>query len=417
MSDVKKTVAFLWHPGFQYRLFGLIAEALPGEVAVRRLGMPQLVVQKKLLAMLPRRPLQLPDAIESLAAQDYLRKTCRRPDLATERFRNRVRRNAVEWYRFFQRKLEGVDLLVVWHGYKRAASLAVVAAREQGTQVIFCENGLLPGTLAMDTMGINFESSLTGLGPDFYRSVRMDPVKTDILLNTALEQRPFRSTARVTLEDCDDSKDLPDRYVLFAMQVHDDSQVLLFSPRFPSMESAVPYAAEQVAAYNRRHGDSLKLVVKEHPSDFGRVDYTAMRAALPDVYFLRAKPVSEIIGRAAAVVTLNSTVGVEGLLHFRPVITLGDACYNVPGMVWHVGPDEDMVDSLAEAVDASVDRDLITRFLYFLRYEYLVPVSKKSCTPATIGPAADRVLDVLYGRWPYWETARVHESRRLQRMV
>lgn len=404
MTDVKKRiVALLWHPGMQYRLFGSIEKALPNEVSVRLLGMPQMVLEKNLLSMLSRRT-PLPDEIESLVSRDFMRKTCTRPDLATERYKNRIRRTAAEWYRFFQRKLEGVDLLVVWHGYKRPASLAVVAAKEHGAQVIYCENGVLPGTLAMDTLGINFESSLTGLDPEYYRSLSMDSVKMDLILNTALQQRPFSRIARVKSNDTDDDRELPDRYVLYAMQVHDDSQVLLFSQRFPSMESAVPYVADCVAEYNRRYGDTIKLVVKEHPTDYGRVDYAAMRAALPDVYFLRTTPVSDIIDRALAVVTLNSTVGVEGLLRLRPVITLGDASYNVPGMVWHVGPDDDLVDSLAKAIDKPVDQDLIIRFLYFLRYEYLVPVSKTGCTPATVRPAADRIMDILDGRWPSWNT-------------
>ncbi|MHB1456717.1 MAG: capsular polysaccharide export protein, LipB/KpsS family [Armatimonadota bacterium] len=400
MHDTKKTVGLLWHPGYQYHLFGLMAKALPSEVIVKRLGTPQLVLEKKFLSFLPRKPIQVPDSLESLVLRDYTRITCNHPEWATEQFKNKVRRIANEWYQYFYHKLEDVDLLVVWHGYKRPGSIAALVAKEHGAQVIYCENGLLPKTLAMDPLGINFENCLTGLSPDFYRNVAMDPAKRDALLNTALQQRQFKKTVRVKTDDCDDHRELPERYVLYAMQVHDDSQVLMFSQRFPSMETAVPYVADRLAAYNKLHNDTLKLVIKEHPTDYGRIDYTAMRAALPDAYFLRTTPVSEIIDRAAAVVTLNSTVGVEGLLHFKPVITLGDACYNILGMVWHVGSDDDMVDMLEGALNTPVDRDLITRFLYFLRYEYLVAVSKNNCTIETIGPAVDRIMDVLHRRFP-----------------
>jgi capsular polysaccharide export protein len=257
----------------------------------------------------------------------------------------------------------------------------------------------------MDPAGVNYANSLNGLPPEFYRSISMDSDKLDAMLNTILQQRPLRGRKRASVDDSDDDKALPERYVLYAMQVHDDSQVLLFSPHFPSMESVIPYVVDRLAAYNQRYNDTLELVVKEHPSDFGRVNYDEMRASLPGVRFMQSTPVSELIDRASAVLTLNSTVGIEALLSFRPVITLGEAFYNVPGMVQHLKDGDDLVDLLAATIDTLVDRDLITRFLYFLRYEYLVPVSKNTRSHENVGPAADRVVEVLNGQWPYWPLA------------
>ena len=82
----------------------------------------------------------------------------------------------------------------------------------------------------------------------------------------------------------------------------------------------------------------------------------------------------------------------------RPVATLGRALYNVPGVARHVRADEDLADVLPELVDQPVDEDLITRFLYFLRYEYLLPLTLKGADRTNVHPAARRIVDVLEGR-------------------
>jgi capsular polysaccharide export protein len=294
--------------------------------------------------------------------------------------------------------LAGVDLLVVWSGFRLPLRAAVCAAKSLGTKTLYCENGVLPGTMAMDPKGVNFAGSLAGRGPELFLKVHLDPEKEKALLGTALQQRPMRRTLRPADDHTADDQPLPERYVLFPMQVHDDSQVLLFSPRFRSMEQAARYIAEQVEQYNARTGDSLALVVKEHPSDAGRADYRELRRSLPGAHFLRRAPISDIIGGARAVIVLNSSVGVEGLLYLRPVVTLADAFYNVPGVVRHLEGDEELADVLPAVIDQPVNRELTTKFLYFLRYEYLLPLSLRSASEETIGPAVQRVMDVLYDR-------------------
>ena len=39
----------------------------------------------------------------------------------------------------------------------------------------------------------------------------------------------------------------------------------------------------------------------------------------------------EVLKKAELVITLNSTVGIEALLYGKPVLTLGDAFYNIKG--------------------------------------------------------------------------------------
>ena len=82
--------------------------------------------------------------------------------------------------------------------------------------------------------------------------------------------------------------------------------------------------------------------MKEHPSDHGRIDYSGAFRAFPDVVFTKLMNTQELIEKSAAVVTVNSTVGIEAMLHLKPVITLGDAFYAVPGLVRPCGRDDEL---------------------------------------------------------------------------
>jgi len=377
-----------------------MAEALSGHVKVKHLRVYPLTVERVAASVFCRDSLQL-DLLDNITRYYRLKKTLEHPNLDTPRWRAHLWRRATQWYYLFRRKLAGADLLVVWNGFSIPLGAAVAAARSLGMKMLFCENGVLPGTLAMDPQGINYANSIAGKPGQFYQSIAVEPKEAKDLFEITPQQRPLRKVAGHVSTRCDDDKPLPDHYVLFAMQVHDDTQVLLFSPRFPSIAAAVSYVWERVAAYNARTGDTLQLVVKEHPSDFGRVDYSALRASLPGSYFLRSTPVSKIIPDAEAVITLNSAVGVEGLLYLRPVITLGDAFYNVPGMVHHVGAQDDLAGVLAETIGRPVNVELITKFLYFLRYDYLVSVSRHARDVASFEPAVKRILQTLDDKL-YW---------------
>ena len=81
------------------------------------------------------------------------------------------------------------------------------------------------------------------------------------------------------------------------------------------------------------------LIVKQHPLDYG-VERTPARVAalierhnLADrVFFLRKTSIDKIMARAHAVVTINSTAGLAAIIERKPVLCVGRAFYNIPGL-------------------------------------------------------------------------------------
>lgn len=126
-------------------------------------------------------------------------------------------------------------------------------------------------------------------------------------------------------------------YFLFPLQLDCDSQIRLHSS-FSGIAGAIDKVLASFAA--TAPADTL-LVVKEHPLDNGLVNWrrlTMARAAelglLPRIVYLEDGNIAHLVQGATGVVTVNSTTGTLALASGVPVITLGNAIYNLQGLTF-----------------------------------------------------------------------------------
>lgn len=128
-------------------------------------------------------------------------------------------------------------------------------------------------------------------------------------------------------------------FFLFPLQLTGDYQIRAHSP-FASMRMGVDYVLRSFA----RHAphDSL-LLVKEHPMDVGYRNWRrylmreARRLGVADrVRHIDGGELADLCAASTGMVCVNSTSGTLALEVGIPVIVLGDAVYDVPG-VTHQG--------------------------------------------------------------------------------
>jgi len=119
------------------------------------------------------------------------------------------------------------------------------------------------------------------------------------------------------------------------LQLNNDAQIREHSP-FADMPEVLRVVLESFA---RAAPVGTKLLIKNHPLDYGTVDYPrvinefAREFALERrVAFIESGPLASIVARCAGVVTVNSTVGSVALDQSRPLFTLGEAIYHMPGL-------------------------------------------------------------------------------------
>jgi capsular polysaccharide export protein len=306
----------------------------------------------------------------------------------------------LEMYNFqnYYRKNQ-IHMVCVWNGSRPTLAAAIYVARKMGIKTLFFENGLLPKTTTVDSKGVNFKNSLVGLDSKFFSCIDIETEKYEQFRKTSLVAREKRkSKSQVVLQSIfkENFKDaqLPEKFIFLPFQVHDDTQILLFSPNIATMSQLLETVWQGVNKYNEREKDNLRIVVKEHPSDFGRVNYNKLKKKFPKVIFVNDYSTEELIKKSQGVITINSSVGIEALFYYKQVFTLGNAFYNIPGIVTSV-PDHHNLSEYLDVINTPADSKLIDKFLFYLRYSYLVDGSWREADCSHLSSIKEKVEKVL----------------------
>lgn len=139
-------------------------------------------------------------------------------------------------------------------------------------------------------------------------------------------------------------------YYFLPLQLDTDAQILYHS-NFANMAEVIETVLQSFAKHAPSH---TQLVIKNHPLDFGLVNFRklisqgaeALGLAGRTVY-LESGHISTLISHALGMVTVNSTSGAHALELNCPTITLADPIYNMPGLTYQGGLDTFWTQAIA----------------------------------------------------------------------
>ncbi|MGB0504905.1 MAG: capsular biosynthesis protein [Pikeienuella sp.] len=153
------------------------------------------------------------------------------------------------------------------------------------------------------------------------------------------------------------------QFHLVAMQLQSDYQIRR-STDYDHLEDMLDEVAKSFAA---QAPENNRLVIKLHPLDNGsenwpkRVAKIAAKYRISDrVILIKGGNLHRLILLSDGVILANSTVGLHALRLLKPVIVLGDAIYDVPGLT-HQGPLDTFwrtPDDLDEQLNTALTRAL-----------------------------------------------------------
>ena len=258
-------------------------------------------------------------------------------------------------YRYYINKFDP-KIVAVWNGVKYPQNIAVAIAKEFGKKILYFENGFLPSTTQADCKGVNANCSIPR-DYEFYKNLEIDTK-----LPQELNKREFIGKQKVY------DVELPESYIFVPFQVAYDSQIINFS-NFSGMEELFFLIAE--IANNLK----VNFVFKEHPSDrvsnYSKLHTIAKES--PYLIFANSIDTQELIQNSEAVVTINSSVGVESLLFSKKVFVLGEAFYAIDGIT--IKADKNNLESKLQ-LNQDIDFKVVENFLKYLK-SYLLPNSWK----------------------------------------
>lgn len=335
----------------------------------------------------------------------------------------RARRLLHSLARFYE--AQGIEAVMVWNGSNLLVSLAVYLAQRLGLPVIFAEHGYFPRTLQVDSCGVNFDASLTPLA---MRGAALLP--PDTAIDRALDReidayrqgRPMRANnasvpphlrrdlRSFVHREIDrrikpwfrrkfpgvgmDNATLPERFVFLPFQVRKDSQLIVHSPL---LGNDMARLLELLHGALAQVDPQMRIVVKFHPRENPKVQarYLELMRQYPDVLFIRRQRLGELLEKAAAVVTVNSTVGFEAFLYDKPVVTLGRNFYTAPGLVETVQEIEQLPEALRRALSEPVDHGRRRGFLRYVHARFLVFGDYNDYSQASLDAVAARICSLL----------------------
>ena len=256
----------------------------------------------------------------------------------------------------FERK--SVSAVLVWNGYRGRRGLLVEAAKARDIPVVFLERCAFLGFVQVDRDGIN-AGSRTLNSKDYHQQEPDEAIGR--WFRASQRQRrgvnPFAPAQRP-------AEDLPKRFLYCPLQVAADTQLSVFGGwvrDMPDFLVALTKACEALPA-------DMALVVRPHPSC--RVGQTsALHLALtnPRIRVIEGSTSAEMLKNCEAVVTVNSSVGLEAFAYDKPVITLGESFYRCPGLTAQAESAAELKGLFSQIDSLDFDAQLRRRFLTWLR--------------------------------------------------
>lgn len=307
------------------------------------------------------------------------------------------------------------DVVVFWNDI----DVGCLVASDNNVETLYMENGYLPGTIQLDTEGVNRNASFADFSyeevldatalwiPESDIEIDVKSIdsldlwsKVKALARTRGDRGNFVWTVRHELEKQitavrrrfvnGGDLTLPDEYVFVPLQVHDDTQVLYNSPYVDDMYEFVDLVRDAVTSLNK----DVPVVVKEHPADLGRIDYSDLRERYPDTVWLREYPIDKLIENARAVVTVNSSVGMQALDRYVPVVTIGGSFYDNNPFVKHPQSPEEVPNALKQTLSNKLDESSVDAYLKAFEERLFVDGSIGNVRSKTLRQLASAILNV-----------------------
>ena len=264
----------------------------------------------------------------------------------------------INFLRYYAALDDGYTKMLIWNGGKFRQIIAIEVARLKRIKVYFFENGLLPHTIVFDENGINYNNSVPR-NKSFFQHYKTDVVLPTSLVPRVGKDRDIFKGKKATL---------PEKYIFIPFQVDYDTQIISHSHWIKNMRILFNLI-ENVSKYSTYH-----FIMKEHPSS--SVEYLDLHERverIKNVSFKNSHTTQELIENSLAVLTINSTVGIESLLFHKKVIVLGDAFYKIDGITYGVQDEKELISMIDKIEQLELDEALVDNFLKYLYNDYLVP--------------------------------------------
>lgn len=222
-------------------------------------------------------------------------------------------------------------LVLAWNGHTLPYKPCIAYARKLGIPVRVLERGFFSQSLYVDYLGTNFASSARTMVHAELGDV--DTQGRKVAQATRDSYEPIVGQGQHNWQSTDTLRRhlslLPETFLfLLPEQLDHDSNTVLFCDN-PKTNLALISAVDEALRVLGEKG--ARILVKPHPESHRELCSTTLEQ-FKSVVTVSHVPLEVLLRETNAVITRNSTIGLEGLLFGKPCITLGDSIYSGLGI-------------------------------------------------------------------------------------
>ena len=266
-------------------------------------------------------------------------------------------------YNWIYRKIlrSKASYVACYNGLKGVEQLVVSASRELNVPVLFFETAPLSGRMQIDWRGINYDSSIPR-NKDFYREITDNLNKVDWKKNPPNSRQTIKNKKVSQIRDLESLLETQN-YIFCPLQVPKDSQLTVHGGWIKDIHHFLT-CINQVTEYLP---PDFHFRVKEHPSSKISFTQEVINLGNPRIVLDNNTDTMDLVAQSMAVLTINSSVGMEAFYFEKPVITLGNAFYSfdeLTSRATDISQLKELVRNIEELDFSDKDRDVFMRFLY-----------------------------------------------------
>jgi capsular polysaccharide export protein len=266
------------------------------------------------------------------------------------------------YFRYYKVLDNNYSKMLIWNGGKFRQRIAIEIAKLFSIKVYYYENGLMPNRIVLDKRGINYNNSVPRNKDFFINYENNKNLPTELIPRISKHKDKFEIQ----------TNPLPEKYIFVPFQVDYDTQILSQSPWITSMR--VLFDVIEKASKNT----NIHFILKEHPSS--HINYPDLHKRVKNIVnisFENGYATQELIQNSIAVITINSTVGVESLLFSKKVIPLGKAFYDIENISFGAKNIKELINTIQNIDNIAFNKQLVDNFLKYLYYDYLIIKDEK----------------------------------------
>ena len=266
---------------------------------------------------------------------------------------------------------------VAWNGLNGSRRVFMDAAKDAGNRQLYFELCPFKGRITVDPCGVNFQNSLPRVAAPYlqWAAAQERP--------PTWEEHATSITARqgaVKRGDAGQAHPLEAPFIFVPLQVPGDSQLRIFGGNYPTVESVV----EAVARAAAHLPEGWHVRIKEHPTAKDSLGESHQRLFQGNVVLDNSTDTFAQVAASRAVITVNSSVGLEAMLFRKPVAALGQCFWAIPGVAQHLPDMPALSAAFAAPESMTFDPELRDAFLGFIFNAYYPTLDSSEATTSAI---------------------------------